>query len=270
MPDAIQDDLSAWVHEGDPAAGERAVEALADEWRPRVRRFLRSPSPQEVEDWLAGALEALCLSVDGKEPRALAPEGVSSPIGWRRRVLKNHLVDVFRKERRRRHAREGMARGWSPQVEAERWRQEKPEKEAARKAARKVIPIREDIEVPPPPTPSADPREAIAGLDRRERVLALLPALAVRRRVLILLAMDGDPTPFLEELAEELGEDPTDTAARMERALLSPHDGSHDYLSEAKVRAVYPHGDLRDAREAARKALARAVADLRKKLGEGS
>ncbi len=263
MPDAIQDDLSAWVYGGDRAAGERAVEALADEWRPRVRHFLRSPSPQEVEDQLAEALVTLCLAADGSAPRALAPEGAADPAAWRRRVLKHHLIDVSRKERRRRHAREGVARGWSPRVEAERWRREK-------EAAGGGIPAREAVEVSPPPAAVTDPREAIAGLDRRERVLALLPTLSVRRRVLILLAMDGDPTPFLEELAEVLGERPEETAARLDRALHTPHDGTHDYLSEAEVRAVYPRGALRSARESARKALARAIEELRGKLGEGA
>jgi len=267
MGDAIQDDLSAWAHQGDLAAGDRAVNALARAWRPRVRRFLQAPSEDEVEEWLAEALVALCaMKKEGEgpaAPRALAPPEVTSPERWRRRVLQNHLISQTRKASRRRHAERGMMRGWSPGVERERWRHEQERRG-------EVIPLRDPVEAPPPPAPKNDPRPQIERLGRRDRVVRALPALTVRRRVLVVLAMGGDPSPFAEELADALGEDPADTTRRIERALNTPFDNTHDYLSEAIVRVLYPHHpSLTQAQNTAYHALMRGAADLRKLLAGG-
>lgn len=79
MPDTIQDDLRAWITTGDRARGGQALDALAKEWRPRVRNFLRAPSEDEVEEALSDALNTLCVAPAGERPRALAPDDAEAP-----------------------------------------------------------------------------------------------------------------------------------------------------------------------------------------------
>lgn len=267
MGDPIQEALVAWVEHGDQSRGNDAIEALADEWRNRVRAVLCALSratSEEVEDALHDALLALCLRSEDGPPRVLAPLDAAKPAAWRARVLKNYLIDRHRRRFRRDHAEQAQGRELSPRAEQEAWSRVKQRAQGDEAPAFQVV----DTPVAPRSAEGeADRMELLAG---RPRVLAALPHLAVRRRVLVALALGVDPSPFLQELAEELGEPVEEVFARVQEARITAHDGSHDHLSTAMIRVVYPDLPLARAREAARKAFARAIADLRARIGEGS
>ena len=258
MADAIQDDLRAWVVDDDQDRGGRALDALYREWRPRVRRFLASPSADEVEEVLQEAMEALCIPEPGQSPRALAADDVLSPSAWRRTVLRNHLVDRSRRWGRRRHAEQAMGEGLEPAEEKLRWRERRGGQDAPAAAS-----LTEARPVPPPaPEPPVD---LDLGLQRAE-VLERLPGLAVRRRVVLALGLGADPSPWAEALAGELREEPEEVLARMQAAVSDP-DPPGEGLSDSAVRVCWPGGTLAKAREAARKALERAVEDMRRLVG---
>jgi len=263
--DARDDDLQQLLerYTADPttvstAELEGAIDGLARDWRRRVRRFLQQPSPEEVEDLLQGALLALVLPRDGGEPRVLAPPG-GSPTAWRRRVLKNWLIDQVRSKRRQDHLRKGVARGWAPATEKEVWRREKAVRQGAPGPGLRLVAS--------PQEPVGPSSEDWADVVRwRRRVVSMLPELPVRRRVLVAMAMGADPTPFATELAVALDEGTAAVLSRMHVALTEPHDANHDYLSQPMVRVVYPEPKpLGAAREAARKALDNAIVDLKRR-----
>ncbi|MCK6504451.1 hypothetical protein L6R53_13790 [Myxococcota bacterium] len=256
--DPIQEDLRAWHEAGDRRRGDRALDALYREWRPRVRRFLASPSPEEVEEWLHEAMEALCLPAPGQRPRALLVDDEGSPAAWRRTVLRNFLVDRSRRWGRRRHAEQALGEGLEPAEEKARWRARR-----GGPAAAADLGLTEPRPAPPPPP--AGPPDLDLGL-RRAEVLARLPALAVRRRVVLALALGADPSPWAEALARELGEPPEAVLARMEAARSDPAPPGEG-LPDMAVRVCWPDPPLAKAREAARKALERAVEDLRRSVG---
>lgn len=109
MSDEVQEALARWASHEDRAALLRAVDGLCQEWRPRIRRLLPHTPDDQVEDLLQEALEKLVL----RSRRALAPSGATAPRGWRATVLKNFLRDEGRRQLRRAHAEEGLARGSS-------------------------------------------------------------------------------------------------------------------------------------------------------------
>ena len=263
MSDRIQEDLLAWVLRGDRARGGAALDALAREWRPRVMRFLVAPGPDEVEEVLDEALCALGMADPGQRPRALAPDDVESAPAWRRQVLRHYLIDRSRKRGRRRHAEQGMALGLSNAAEAEAWRSDRTERGSADPAPSGAIPLREVVA----PAPLSTSSEQIELGAMRLDVLRVLPSLAVRRKVLLLLALGGDPSPFCRALADALGENEADVYARVQAALTAPHDGAHEHLSDAMIRVIWLNEPLAKARDTARKNLERAVSDIRQKLG---
>lgn len=266
MSDQIQEDLLAWAVRGDRTRGGAALDALAREWRPRVLRFLVAPSPDEVEEVLDEALCALAIAEPGQRPRAVAPEATESAPAWRRQVLRNYLIDRSRKRGRRRHAEQGMALGMSNAAEAEAWRADRNERSGADPSPSGAIPLREVVASATPSTRSASPEQVELGGMRLD-VLRVLPSLAVRRKVLLLLALGGDPSPFCHELADAVGEHEADVYARIQVALTAPHDGAHEHLSDAMIRVIWPDEPLAKARDTARKNLERAVSDIRQKLG---
>ncbi len=262
MSDLVQDGLLAWVERGERGLGGEAVELLRQEWRPRVQRWLQSPGEDEVDEVLDEALIALCAFEPGQRPRALAPSEAVSPAAWRRQVLKNHLIDRGRRRGRRDHAERGMAAGLSNAAEAETWRRERQQRaEPHGSNSRYTIGIREVV----PEVALVSP-EAIELRGMRHDVLRALPTLAVRRRVLLLLALRGDPSPFAADLATELHEPEEEVLARIQTALSAPHDGGHEHLSLAMIRVIWPQEHASKAREAARKNLERAIQDIRLKL----
>lgn len=259
--DAIQQALEQ--HHADPdlvpkAELEAAIDALAAEWKRQLRSLLQSPSADEVDDMLQAAFEELVLAPLGVRARVLAPPDAGAPGAWRRTVLRRWWIDRIRKKRRRDHVVKGIAQGWSPQTEKDQWSQEKEERAGARAPdLRLVDPVaprdREVLE-----------EDLTAAIDERRRLAAMVPELPVRRRVLVVLAMGGDATPFAAELASLLDDDVEQVLARIHHATVSGHDASHDYLSEAMVRVVYPPPKpLASAKEAARKALENAIRDLK-------
>ncbi len=106
MQDAIQEALVRWTRDGDRSAGERAAIAVLAEWAGPVRRFWSGRAEDEVEEALQDAVVAL---LTGRAPRAIAPEGVTSPRAWRQRVLRNHLLDRARRQRTQRRTVEAVA-----------------------------------------------------------------------------------------------------------------------------------------------------------------
>jgi len=239
---------------------EDCFQQLCNEWRPQIRKFLLSPSAEEIQDTLQSALLQLALPASTSPPRAMAPRDATNPRAWRRTVLKNWLKDTLRGKRRRDHAQRGVAQEWSPSTEKQEWRRERNERAGVLKPNTSLT------EREAPRTSGIPSDDVSVWLDSRRQLIAMIPTLPVRRRVLLLLALNGDPTPFADDLAALLDEDPSDVLARIHHATSSPHDGGHDYLSEAMVRVVYPPPKPLDAaKEAARKALANTIRDLRTK-----
>lgn len=249
MRDELQEHLEAWYLRRDRGAGNQAADALAREWRPRVRYFLQSPSEDEVEEVLAEAIGALMVAEPGERPKVLAPEDADSPAAWRRRVLRNHLFDKHRRQGRRRHAERGVVLDLAPQAEAEAWKQDR----------KRVF----DPELKAPVRAVESPAEDRVDLAwRREQIARVLPKVAIRRRVLIMLALGFDPRPFVVELADALREDEAELLRRIDEAESTPPDGAHEQLSTAMMRVLYPTEDGAKMREAARKALERGQEDL--------
>lgn len=248
MLDIIQDDLRAWITTGDRARGGRAIDALANEWRPRVRNFLRAPSEVEVEEALSDALSTLCVAPRGGRPRALAPDDAESPAAWRRRVLRNHLIDKLRRRDRRRHAERGEALGLSPAAEADAWRTDRAALAQQKQA---------------PPEASGDAADDAELKLMRHQVVRALPELPIRYRVVMMLALGMDPSPFVSELADALREDEAPVQGRVAEALRAGHDGGSEHLSLPMIRVLWPREAEAQARESARKALERARNRLR-------
>ena len=236
---------------------------LAREWRPRVRRFLRSPSPDEVEDWLSEAMIKLVVEIpEGRgQMRALAPLGSANPKGWRSTVLVNFLRDEARRRGRRRHVEQAFLAGMDADEEQARWNASKKERAGAPDPARTLV--------------ASGPPRALAVVEadeervlERAAVFSVVRELPVLRAVVLVLVLDGDPSPLAEALAAVRGEPVEDVLARIEVALTAAPDHVHDYLTMAQVRVGWPDGADHAALDSARNALARARRDVRKILAE--
>lgn len=260
-PDPVQTFLIALKN------GERGrhlsdgYDRLAREWRPRVRRFLRTPSPDEVEEWLSEALVELVVKTpQGKTTmRALAPLGSSNPKGWRSTVLLNFLRDEARKRGRRRHAEQAYQAGMDADEEQARWNASKEERAGTKDLTRTLV------TAGPPrslPVVDADERRIL----ERAAVFSAVKEIAVLRAVVLVLVLDGDPSPLAEALADVRGEPVEDVLARIRVALEAEPDHVHDYLTMAQVRVGWPDGPDHSALDSARNALARAKNDVRKIL----
>lgn len=250
--DDVQEDLVAWLDRGDMARGNRALRAISDEWRGRIRRFLRSPLAEEVDEVLGEAMLELCTA---EAPRVRAPDDVVSASAWRATVLRNWLVSRMRKHLRRLHAERAYVVGLTPAAERAVWR------------------VRGEL---PPVVASSgeddahDPLERLLAERRRAEVVRRARDLAPRRAVLVLLVLRADVEPLVPALARTLNDTVERVAHRVRRALASEPDGVHPYLTRAMVRVVYPDQPEAQALEAARKALARAVSELRAQCSESA
>lgn len=248
--DPIQADLARYVEQGDRNALGHALDGLSREWRPLLRaRFGDRLSEADQEDRLQQALVDLVLDPARPLPRVLAGADVLRVQTYRRAVFLNWLRDGWRKQTRRAHSDRAFGAGWSPEAEKEHWRRRDEQPPAIR---------------PLPAAQQADGSEELTALiDARQTLVARLPGLAVRGRVLLALVARVDPRPFAAELATALGDSDAAVLRRMEAALQAPHDQLHEYLSAAMVEVVYPTGDLQQNLESARKALQRAMRDVR-------
>lgn len=256
MSDEVQGQLRAWVLKGDRRSGEEAVDAIAREWRPRVRYFLQNPSEDEVEELLADALCTLCVAAPGKLPRAMAPEHVESPAAWRRQVLKHFLIDRLRRQGRRRHAELGELLGLSPETEAEAWREDRGR--LSQEAKR-----RQEAPAGTPPLPElVSPDDGVELGQLRHRLMEVLPKINPRYGVVLMLALGMDPSPFVPKLATLLKEDEATLLHRVQVALSAPAEGGSEYLSLAKMRVLWPTEPEANARESARKNLERGIKNL--------
>lgn len=250
--DEVQADLIAW-REGDRERGERALRAISAEWRGRVRHYLRSPPAEEVEDVLSEAMIELCML---ERLRVLAPDDARSPKAWRAAVLRNFLHDRRRRLDRRQHAEWASALGLGKAQERAAWRGDVP-----RLVAAPVAPVVDEV---------TDPLERLIGERRRAEVVRRAHGLAVRRGVLVLLALRADVEPRVAELARALGDTVERVSERVRRARASADDARHGYLTLAMVRVVYPDEPEQKALEAARKALSRALLDLQAACAESA
>lgn len=256
--DIIQECFEQYVQTEDPAFLERAVAALYPRWKWRIRSFLQSASAEEVEDMLHSAIEELAMpTAERMVPRACAPAGAWSSAGWRSRVLHRWVIDRSRKRGRRVHALKGAVDRWSPKTEREEWRRQK----RIRVGLERETPFPREAPALYPHQQSFDEL-----LSLRQCLVRALPSIAVRRRVLVALSANMDPTPWISELAIAIGDTPDAVAGRMYRALDAPPDGLHDWFTEADVRVVYPAPKpLAKALESARRALQRAWADIQER-----
>ncbi|GDX83834.1 hypothetical protein LBMAG42_56450 [Deltaproteobacteria bacterium] len=301
VEDEVQSALHAWVRHGDRVAGERAAKALMVECRPRVARFMRGAAPDRLDDELQAAMVHLCAFGAGARPapRALAPDGCNVPRAHRRKVLKNFLIDRWRRLELRIHANDAAGNGVNPVVFAHERRSQRQARDREAEAHRRPFghgrrSAAESEKAPvegagpawsaAPPTDSStdgetvphharddakhDPRNdvlsAITLREKRAQVGAGLATLrSPRRAMAAALALRADPTPFIENLARDLDED---IDVVRERVLLAEkdYDADAEGLTEAMVRVLYPAGPLLMARDGARHLLDHAVEFLRR------
>lgn len=256
MRDVVEEDLILGLARGDKRLQGRFFDTISREWRPRIARLLQRPSAEEVEDLLHDALMALCLpTAERPRPRVLAPPDAQNPKAWRAKVLTNFVRDRLRHRGLRAHVEAYAGRDLDHGIVKEAWRQRKAGGEST-----------------PPPEPSAAPSidgegEALQLVElRRQRalVIELASKQAIRRRMILLLAINSDPSAHAEELSDELDEAVTATLERIERALQSPDE---DPPSLPRVRVPWPVEPEAKARESARKALERAITTLRGAVG---
>ena len=260
------DQVQLWLVEystkGDRQAHGQAVDALYREWRPRLRNFPGQVSPEELDELLQTAVTELAVIQEGKL-RALAPPHAQNPGSWRATVLKNWWRDTIRKKRRRDHVRTSVEEGWSPQVGQDQWNLEREQRQLGGAEAN----VEQTIEVRRSGTEGDRAHEDLAErIGNRHAILVELPKLPVRRAVLIIMAMKGDPIPFAQALADELDEPVEQVVERMHLADEGAHDQAHDYLTQAMVDVVYPPGSAANPRAAALRALNYAIKDLGERL----
>lgn len=258
MSDVVEEDLVREVVFGNAQAKERAVRLLQAEWRPRIRRMLLNPGEEEVDDLFQSALVELCLPVrSGAQPRALSGPDVRDPRAWRLKVLKNFVRDRLRYQGRRTHAEAYAGVDIAKGVEAQSWRE--------RKAGNTL-----KAPKPPPSVSSTAGVDALLELNlkegRRKKICDLAPSLVISRRVILLLCAGLDPSPFAEELAQKLKEPPSGTHSRIRIALAD--EEPDELLTMPRVRVPWPVEDAIKAKENARKALERALNDIRSLLSE--
>lgn len=255
MRAVLEEDLVLGLARGDKRLQRRFFDAVSDEWRPRIWRLLQRPSAEEVDDLLHDALLALCLPTkDRPQPRVLAPPDARSPKAWRAKVLANFVRDQLRRRGLRAHVEAYAGRDLDPNIVKEAWRQRKATKESA-----------------PPPELSVERAEDGEGdtlhlielRRQRDLIITLAGEQAIRRRMILLLAIDADPSAHTEALSKELVEAVTETQGRVELALKSPVE---DPPSLPRVRVPWPVEPEPKARESARKALERAIQGLREAL----
>lgn len=266
--DPIQAALDRWVESGRLADREAAFVALYREWLPIVRRLLPAGAPSaDLDDMLQRAMLHGCGETSQGRIRVHAPPEVIAPRAWRTKVLRHAVLSARRKVDLRRHVEAVHDPGASAEANREALRERReaakqPESPPPTPARRRRPPDERDAET------EVAHRELVT--KRREAALEALPRIAVRRRVLLALALEIDPSAWTEKLARALREHVADVQARIDAAL---SDADRDEAFHARsldvsipwstVRVLYPDDP---SHQAARKLLENAVKDLREHL----
>lgn len=274
-PDRIQALLDDWASTKNPDSREEAFRMLYAEWRRGIRRLVQGDE-DERDALLQDAMWHACTpAANGRLP-VHAPEDATHPRAWRTRVLRTRLIDRFRRRTSRRRTeqafREDLSRGALQTLRA----RERDQQEADHQ-------LPDPVETPPPPPEHAlSPEDEAVAHDqerfRRDQVLAQLARLAVRRRVLIALVLQIDPTPWAEELVAAIAS-PTDDREEMLDDLRHRIDTALSPCNESPAFTSRRLGDLpiswaivhvldpgATSTEPIRKALDRAFADLTRLL----
>lgn len=197
--DTLDRSLREWLLEGGRA--DAPLEALCREWRLVLSGLLPADC---VEDALQDAILELVLA---GAHRVLAPESVENARAWRRKVLKNHLIDRQRKTSLRLHAELAAKKGLDPAEEREAWRRKKAGGEGVEALAeRRVLGADEEAV------------ERVQIQQQRalvEQALAMLPPSSA---VLLALLLDLPSEPYLDPLARARKEEPDVLRARVREA----------------------------------------------------
>ena len=231
MTDQIQDLLQRFHLAGERRALARAFSALRVEFAGPVARFLReAPTSLIVEQVLCDLLVDLLGVTTDSRLRAMAPDDHNNPVAWRRHVLLNALRDRSRR-----------ARSYDKAVTAQ------------------------GAEVAVTSVETPDTEQQIELRQQRQRVVALLPRLDIRRRAAVALEIGLElPMVWIEELANHLGISWSELLTRLRNHEAAPHD------EECKLRVIYgPEHPQRTARDAYRQTVSRACAELRQLLDRG-
>jgi len=234
--DPIQRDLEAWVLTRDRVAFENAIQAIAREWQPRIRSFYHGDDA-EAEVALWEAIEEKVYN-QGERPKVLLDRPGNA---------KAHRTTVI-----------------------QRWLISRHRSRVAREKVGQLLPRPRDPDHPvvvEPKTTSHEEAVETAQLRSRDRgrVLDAAAALAIRRRVAVLLLLGADALPLAPALARDLGESDETVAARMERAA-ALHDVDEEAWLLACCRVLQPGADEGKARENWRKTTERATTDLSRAL----
>ena len=201
-----------------------AFELLADEWASRLAADSRLTA-EEAEDALQSALmHALGRKADG-ELRVVAPEGFT-PRAWRTKVLRNHVIDQIRRRATRRDAEAAVEAGLDPDTHRSERRRELERRTAERYEGTPGR-LQEPLEAPRPERPPGPP---IVGVDlwaeEREILVALLPALDVRKRFRLCLLLRICFRPWEPALADNLEITMPALQLRLETVDVHDPDGS--------------------------------------------
>lgn len=272
--DEVQSLLLRYHEKDDARAGGRAFLLLKREWLHPVARFVhREVTSADTEDMLSCVLIALLERTPGRPPRALAPSTHDAPSAWRRCVLRNALLDAWRHQRSRRAVEQVVSSLHDEAGGPQQARTAKPE--FAPQHRMPDVALTRTLET------TAD--EYIWLKQMRQLVIVKLRGIPILRRVAVSLVLGVDISPWLSELATDLGEDGDTlrtrvTLARRQLANL-PYQSSSQVsgggtfaarLSDAEVRILYPSGPLDKARESLRKVLERAIKELQAAVAKGA
>jgi hypothetical protein len=247
MRDQAQELLLRWHLHKDLRAAAEVFVLLKQEWAPRVARFLhRSTDDPDTEQVLSDLLIELLVPADGRPPRALAPDDHERPDLWRSRVLTNALINHYRRQK-----------AYSSATQAAAYELTAAARRELRDAGQPISAL------PRPSAEVANVEDIVALRQMREAVVVRLPRLKVRRRVALALALAMDITPWLTELAGDLGEPVSQVRRRAAAAWQRPD------ASEEKIRVLQPDQDLAQAQDAFRKLVHCAAEDMKRLLHGG-
>lgn len=273
--DEVQSLLRRYHEHGDKRAGSRAFLLLKREWLHPVARFVhRDADSPDTEDMLSSVLIALLEQGRDRPPRALAPITHDNPSAYRRCVLRNALLDAWRHQRSRRAA-EQVLRSLHGETETQ-VATEATESESSKRHRLPDMTVTRSFETP------AD--EYVWLKQMRQLVIEKLQGVPILRRVAVGLVLGVDLSPWLAELAADLGENSDALRERVARARSKSlrsfsQSGSNEqlsgggafaaHLSDDEVRILYPGGPIGKARESLRKVLERAAKELQAAVAKG-
>lgn len=243
--DPLDRSLRAWLLEGGPP--DAPLEALCREWRPVLYGLL--PADQ-VEDALQDAILELVLA---GAHRVLAPADARNVRAWRRRVLRNHIIDRQRKTSRRFHAELAARKALDSAEEREAWRRKKAGGEGV-----------EALDERPAVQIDETPVLRIQTQQERAQVEQALPQLPPSSALLLALLLDLPGEPFVEPLARQQKERPGALRARVREAERALREEGKEPLPLALARVFGPEATTTDTLQ---RYARRAIARLREHFG---